>query len=780
MVEELKQRMIAKSAKIKRYDQRINQFRQNRIFSVDQKKIYKELNGSEARTNEVPDAEESRRFWGDIWTVEKEHNTRAEWLSELKDEIKGRHSQEGVTISIENVRKQAKKIPNWKSPGKDGVQGYWIKNLTSMHDRIADQLNNILMGTDTLPTWLTHGRTVLCQKDPRKGNVVENYRPITCLPLMWKLMTGIIADQMYDYLEREHLLPDEQKGCRRKSRGTKDQLLIEKTILKDCRKRHTNLAMAWIDYKKAYDFVPHSWISECMEMFGIAGNVRGFLQRSMVQWKLSLTSNGEELGDVDVKRGIFKGDSSSPLLFVLSMIPLSSLLRKVNVFYEWGKKEYKLNHLLFMDDLKLYSKSEEQIDSLIQTTHIFSTDIGMEFGIRKCGVLVLKRGKIVRCEGIELPNDEMIKEVGQEGYTYLGIVELDKVKENEMKEKTMKEYKRRLRLILKSKLNGRNKITAINTWAVAIFRYGAGIISWRESELKSIDRKTRKYLTMYGAMHPKSDVDRLYMKRKEGGRGLISVEHCVKGEENSLGFYVANSEELLIRGVCASETIQTEETMEKEEFKRRLAEELKQTWTGKAMHGQFVREMPEKVDRIKSWEWLSRSDLKVGTEALLCAAQEQAIRTNYVKHYIDKSSDSPLCRMCGKRGESIQHIVAECEKLAQRDYKRRHDNVAKKVHWDLCRKHGLQHSDKWYEHTPKGVVENEAVKILWDINVQCDNVIQARRPDVIVIHKEKKEALIVDIAVPADTRIAEKELEKVEKYQDLKREIKKVVGTAMC
>ena len=75
--------------------------------------------------------------------------------------------------------------------------------------------------------------------------------------------------------------------------------------------------------------------------------------------------------------------------------------------------------------------------------------------------------------------------------------------------------------------------------------------------------------------------------------------------------------------------------------------------------------------------------MKVGTEALLCAAQEQAIRINYVKHYVDKSSDSPLCRMCGKRGESIQHIVAECEKLAQRDYKRRHDNVAKKVHWEL-------------------------------------------------------------------------------------------------
>ena len=95
-------------------------------------------------------------------------------------------------------------------------------------------------------------------------------------------------------------------------------------------------------------------------------------------------------------------------------------------------------------------------------------------------------------------------------------------------------------MTLKSKLNGKNKITAVNTWAVAIFRYGAGIIDWKESELNSIDRKTRKILTMYRAMHPKSDVDRLYMTRKEGGRGLCSVEYAVRGEENSLGYYVVN------------------------------------------------------------------------------------------------------------------------------------------------------------------------------------------------------------------------------------------------
>ena len=81
------------------------------------------------------------------------------------------------------------------------------------------------------------------------------------------------------------------------------------------------------------------------------------------------------------------------------MVPLSLIFRKVNTSYEWRKKEYKLNHLLFMDDLKLFSKSQEQIDTLVRTAHVFSTDIGMEFGMKKCGIRTVKRGKVVRCEG---------------------------------------------------------------------------------------------------------------------------------------------------------------------------------------------------------------------------------------------------------------------------------------------------------------------------------------------------------------------------------------------
>ena len=154
---------------------------------------------------------------------------------------------------------------------------------------------------------------------------------------------------------------------------------------------------------------------------------------------------------------------------------------------------------------------------------------------------------------------------------------------------------------------------------------------------------------MYGALHPKSDVDRLYIKRKEGDRGLTSVECCVREEENGSSFYVANSEENLIRGVAAAEIINTEDTVMSGEFKKQKAQELKQKWRERKMHGQFVREMPEKVDKDKTWQWLSKSDLKIGTEVLLCAAQEQVISTNYVKHHIDKTSEYPLCRLCGKK-----------------------------------------------------------------------------------------------------------------------------------
>ena len=113
-------------------------------------------------------------------------------------------------------------------------------------------------------------------------------------------------------------------------------------------------------------------------------------------------------------------------------------------------------------------------------------------------------------------------------------------------------------------------------------------------------------MTTYGALHPKSDVYRLYMQRKEGGRGLIGVERCVREKENSLRFYVTNSGENLIRGVAAAGTLRTEGIVTNGGLKIWKEQERKQNWDEKKMKGQFVKEMPEKVDKKRAWQWLSR------------------------------------------------------------------------------------------------------------------------------------------------------------------------------
>ena len=138
---------------------------------------------------------------------------------------------------------------------------------------------------------------------------------------------------------------------------------------------------------------------------------------------------------------------------------------------------------------------------MVQTVHVFSEDIGMEFGIKKCATLVIEKGRIVKSVGIELPDGKVIKSL-QEGESYkcLGILEADKFLEEKMKLNVLKEYIR-LRKVLKSKLKGGNLVCGVNAWAVSLLRYSAAFVSLRKSELQTIDRKTRRLFTRCRASH---------------------------------------------------------------------------------------------------------------------------------------------------------------------------------------------------------------------------------------------------------------------------------------
>ena len=152
----------------------------------------------------------------------------------------------------------------------------------------------------------------------------------------------------------------------------------------------------------------------------------------------------------------------------------------------------------------------------------------MEFGKEKCAMLVIKSGKRHLTDGMELPNQDTIKTLAEnETYKYLGILEADTIKQVEMKDRIPKEYLRRTWKLFETKLLSRNLIKVINTWAVPLVRYSGPFLKWTRDKLRQMDQRTRKLMTMHKALHPRDDVDRLYVSRKEGGRGLASIEDNV-------------------------------------------------------------------------------------------------------------------------------------------------------------------------------------------------------------------------------------------------------------
>ena len=202
----------------------------------------------------------------------------------------------------------------------------------------------------------------------------------------------------------------------------------------------------------------------------------------------------------------------------------------------------------------------------------------MQFGMDKCAVLGIKKGKRVECTGVELPSGDMMNEVDEEGYKYLGVLQDAAAKNKEMKEKVGKEYLRRVKLLSKSKLYAGNLARGTNAWAVGVIRYSAGILDWTCNELRKLDIKTRKILTMAGAFNRKSSTGRLYRKRSEGGKGLISIEDCVRMEEANLAQNIRDSEEWLLKEVNDMGLVSSTETGE--EYQKRKDLERRESLCG--------------------------------------------------------------------------------------------------------------------------------------------------------------------------------------------------------
>ena len=214
--------------------------------------------------------------------------------------------------------------------------------------------------SDSIPAWFVKRRTVLIPKEGCQGRP-EQYRPITCLNTEYKLLTAVMTEVLYDHAIAYSLLPPEQRAIHRGHRGCLDALMIDSMVAKEVMVRHRDLSVAWIDYQKAYDRVPHEWMSWMLSYIKASLSVQVVLDNLRKQWSSVFcvgTGEGAVRTELQFRRGLFQGDSLSPLLFCLSIAPISHALRETSRF-SVPYLDSPVTHLFFMDDLKVYAKNSD-------------------------------------------------------------------------------------------------------------------------------------------------------------------------------------------------------------------------------------------------------------------------------------------------------------------------------------------------------------------------------------------------------------------------------------
>ena len=304
-------------------------------------------------------------------------------------------------------RLAGKGLASWKVPGPDKIYGFWLKAFPKTNDLLKQKMWRVMDGDDEIPKWLIRGRNVLIPKEGFSGRA-DQYRPITCLNTTYKLVTPTLAGIIMDHAMENEVLPIEQKALRKGMRGCLDALAVDGAIAEEAKNEKRNLSVAWVDYRKAYDLVPHRWITKVLRATSVPRPVRVLMRKLIAKWATDLcvwTPNSPEKIPVEMKRGIFQGDSLSPLLFCICVAPLSEALRKTKGF-QADHQVKPITHLMYMDDLKVYAEDRENLEEVVRLVEKVSGAMGMELGLRKCAVAHMVHGVAVMAGGVPLEKEK--------------------------------------------------------------------------------------------------------------------------------------------------------------------------------------------------------------------------------------------------------------------------------------------------------------------------------------------------------------------------------------
>ncbi|XP_057310291.1 uncharacterized protein LOC130648267 [Hydractinia symbiolongicarpus] len=261
----LQQELKATSERLK-YQKRLSERRTlNKHFAKNPKLVYRQMKGDYNSAKDIPPKEDVESYWKELWSKQVMHNDKAAWLETLRQDYCTNVRQNQYTIDGQILSKVVSKMQNGKAPGNDLIVGYWYKHLMFYRKALIYLFDNTYNGRQQLPSWLTRARTQLIPKSA-ETHLAKNYRPIACQNLMFKMYTGCINVFLQDHCEVNNIITTEQAGGKRDVWGCVEQLLINKTVLSEVKNNRRNLVTIWLDYQKAFDSVPHSWIIESLRL----------------------------------------------------------------------------------------------------------------------------------------------------------------------------------------------------------------------------------------------------------------------------------------------------------------------------------------------------------------------------------------------------------------------------------------------------------------------------------------------------------------------------------
>ena len=752
--------------KLSTHEKRKEFSRKNRSFELYRSRFYQNLSGKSPEMPAQVSEEDVRRFWSTMWIkTETNQDDFSEYLTEYIPESENSMMEYFPTeLEFEEI---VKWLPSWKAPGPDGIYNFFIRKCTSLHTKIYEMIKKTCMSGEKVENWFYMGISHLIPKGiPKKGS---DYRPITCMSNLYKLTTKCVTQVMQQVVEHRGLLSENQLGTVRMVQGAKEQSMINIAINKAAGNK---LKTAWIDVKKAFDSVQHSYLLECIEKLNFPSWIIKFLKSIMEQWNINIKLNNSTILEKRIERGILQGDSLSPLLFVLCMNPLSRKLNmsfpKVAVPVPEGD-HYVSNHLLFIDDLKLFAEGEDVLEKMMRETERFFEVVGLEMN---------KAKSATNCDVLE---DKAVVMGVTEGYKYLGITEnRNSQVTRETVERVHGEILCRVEQICKSGLNGRNTITAINEYALSLINYYIGAVPMEHSDYEKIDNDVRKLLVKYKIHLQPANTERLYLPRKELGRGLGNVVHKSEKMELQLFAMLDRYKDISLRRAAILKVMKDEKAPTalivaylkaryniEEEInlnvleaaqKRHLYSEIKE----KTRHEKLYRSVSnEAVDVQNSSLWLTHGNITAQDEAYLCYLQDRNMF----------GGDPGICQHCKERTKSVDHLASQCNKMLGYDYTRRHNEVVKCIHLLLCNKYGIKRSKRLRNHSVQEISANSDVEIRVDTTVITSTKQSANRPDLVIHDKKRKEITIIEIGITSQDQLQIVENEKAKKYDLLAKEM---------